>query len=81
MDTRSRLNEWTQRVLSRRCLDPDLGLELIKDRVRRALPRLLASTEIESDGDGGYRIVDPLLTEWIERMSGGWLVEEPDLLV
>jgi len=44
-------------------------LELTKDRVRRALPRLLASAEIESDGDG-YRVVDPLLAEWIARLSG-----------
>jgi hypothetical protein len=44
-------------------------LELTKDRVRRALPRLLATAEIESDGDG-YRVVDPLLAEWIERLSG-----------
>lgn len=46
-------------------------LELTKDRVRRALPRLLATAEIESDGDGGYRVVDPLLAEWIERVGGG----------
>ncbi len=44
-------------------------LELTKDRVRRALPRLLATAEIESDGDG-YRVVDPLLAEWIELLSG-----------
>jgi uncharacterized protein len=44
-------------------------LELTKDRVRRALPRLLATAEIEKDGDG-YRVVDPLLAEWIERLSG-----------
>ncbi len=44
-------------------------LELTKDRVRRALPRLLATAEIESYGDG-YRVVDPLLAEWIERLSG-----------
>jgi uncharacterized protein len=44
-------------------------LELTKDRVRRALPRLLATAEIESDGDG-YRVVDPLVAEWIERLSG-----------
>lgn len=48
-------------------------LELTKDRVRRALPRLLATAEIESDGDG-YRVVDPLLAEWIERLSGAPLI-------
>jgi hypothetical protein len=40
-------------------------LELTKDRVRRALPRLLATAEIESV-KGGYRVVDPLLAEWVE---------------
>jgi hypothetical protein len=45
-------------------------LELTKDRVRRALPRLLAGAEIESDGDG-YRVVDPLLAEWIQRVGTG----------
>lgn len=45
-------------------------LELTKDRVRRALPRLLATAEIESDGDG-YRVVDPLLAEWIGRVGAG----------
>lgn len=55
-------------------------LELTKDRVRRALPRLLAGAEIESDG-GGYRIVDPLLAEWVERMSGGWIDDEPATFV
>lgn len=44
-------------------------LELTKDRVRRALPRLLATAEIESASDG-YRVVDPLLAEWIERLGG-----------
>lgn len=44
-------------------------LDLTKDRVRRALPRLLATAEIERDGDG-YRVVDPLLAEWIELLSG-----------
>ncbi len=48
-------------------------LELTKDRVRRALPRLLATAEIESEGDG-YRVVDPLLAEWIERLSGAPLI-------
>jgi len=44
-------------------------LELTKDRVRRALPRLLATAEIENAGTG-YRVVDPLLAEWVERLSG-----------
>jgi hypothetical protein len=45
-------------------------LELTKDRVRRALPRLLATAEIESDGDG-YSVVDPLFSEWIQRVGTG----------
>jgi hypothetical protein len=43
-------------------------LELTKDRVRRALPRLLATAEIESV-EGGYRVVDPLLVEWVEHVG------------
>ena len=45
-------------------------LELTKDMVRRALPRLSATAEIEVV-DGGYRIVDPLFAEWIERIDRG----------
>jgi hypothetical protein len=45
-------------------------LELTKDMVRRALPRLSDTAEIESL-DGGYRVVDPLLAEWIEFVNRG----------
>src|SRR5688572_20492150 len=43
-------------------------LELTKDVVRRALPRLAATAEIEEREEGGYAIVDPLLAEWIDRL-------------
>jgi hypothetical protein len=43
-------------------------LELTKDVVRRALPRLAATAEIEEREKGGYAIVDPLLAEWIDRL-------------
>jgi hypothetical protein len=45
-------------------------LELTKDVVRRALPRLAASAEIEERDAGGYEIVDPLFAEWIDRLNG-----------
>jgi hypothetical protein len=44
-------------------------LELTKDVVRRALPRLAATAEIEPRDEGGYTIVDPLLAEWIGRLN------------
>lgn len=50
-------------------------LELTKSMARRALPRLIATAEIESM-DGGYRVVDPLLSEWIERVNSGPLVSD-----
>jgi uncharacterized protein len=40
-------------------------LELTKDVVRRALPRLAATAEIEEREEGGYSIVDPLFADWI----------------
>ena len=43
-------------------------LELTKDVVRRALPRLAATAEIEARAEGGYAIVDPLFAEWIDRL-------------
>ena len=46
-------------------------LELTKDVVRRALPRLAATAEIEEREEGGYAIVDPLLAEWIGRLNDG----------
>jgi uncharacterized protein len=45
-------------------------LELTKDMVRRALPRLTARAEIET-GDGRHVVVDPLFAEWIERINQG----------
>jgi hypothetical protein len=43
-------------------------LELTKDMVRRALPRLGATGEIE-DADGKHAIVDPMFADWIERLN------------
>jgi uncharacterized protein len=47
-------------------------LELTKDMVRRALPRLSATAEIETV-DGKHVVVDPLFGEWIERINRGSL--------
>jgi hypothetical protein len=47
-------------------------LELSKDMVRRALPRLSATAEIETVG-GKHEVVDPLFAEWIERIGQGSL--------
>lgn len=44
-------------------------LELTKDVVRRALPRLAATAEIEEREGGGHAIVDPLFARWIERLN------------
>jgi hypothetical protein len=44
-------------------------LELTKDVVRRALPRLAATAEIEERDEGGYAIVDPLFASWIARLN------------
>jgi hypothetical protein len=41
--------------------------DLTKDMVRKALPRLAATAEIEQ-ADGRHVIVDPLFAEWIERI-------------
>jgi hypothetical protein len=45
-------------------------LDLTKDVVRRALPRLSATAEIETV-DGRLAIVDPLFAQWIERVNSG----------
>jgi len=45
-------------------------LELTKDMVRKALPRLSATAEIESV-DGKHVVVDPLFAEWIELINEG----------
>jgi uncharacterized protein len=47
-------------------------LELTKDMVRKALPRLGATAEIEAI-DGKHIVVDPLFAEWIERINLGTL--------
>lgn len=50
-------------------------LELTKDMVRKALPRLNATAEIEAI-DGKHIVVDPLFAEWIERINHGTLEGE-----
>ena len=45
-------------------------LELTKDMVRKALPRLSATAEIETI-DGKHAVVDPLFAEWVERINEG----------
>jgi hypothetical protein len=52
-------------------------LELTKDMVRKALPRLSATAEIETI-DGKHTVVDPLFAEWIERLNQG--LPDPDTL-
>jgi len=51
-------------------------LELTKDVVRRALPRLAATAEIEQRDEGGYAIVDPLFAEWVDRLNGRPVTED-----
>ena len=50
-------------------------LELTKDVVRKALPRLTATAEIEAQ-DGKHMVVDPLFARWIERLNEGAGAEE-----
>ncbi len=45
-------------------------LDLTKDMVRKALPRLSATAEIEQV-EGKHAVVDPLFAEWIERLNRG----------
>lgn len=52
-------------------------LELTKDMVRKALPRLSASAEIETI-DGKHAVVDPLFAEWIQRINHGLPDPDPD---
>jgi hypothetical protein len=42
--------------------------DLTKDMVRKALPRLRATAEIELE-DGRHAVVDPLFAQWIERIN------------
>ena len=37
--------------------------------MRRALPRLAATAEIEEREAGGYGIVDPLFAAWVDRLN------------
>ena len=46
-------------------------LDLTKDMVRKALPRLSATAEIEAI-EGKHMVVDPLVAQWIERVNEGW---------
>lgn len=50
-------------------------LDLTKDMVRKALPRLSATAEIEVV-DGKQIVVDPLFAEWIERINQGIEAED-----
>ena len=45
-------------------------VNLTKDMLRRALPRLLATAEIETE-EGSYQVVDPLFAEWITSLGRG----------
>jgi hypothetical protein len=52
-------------------------LDLTKDMVRKALPRLAATAEIENV-DGRPVVVDPLFAQWIERLNSGALAGDAD---
>ena len=52
-------------------------LELTKDMVRKAIPRLSATAEIELV-DGKHVVVDPLFAEWIERINQGTFEGDAD---
>jgi hypothetical protein len=51
-------------------------LDLTKDMVRKALPRLTARAEIELV-DGKHAVVDPLFAEWIELLNQGGELDGP----
>ncbi len=53
-------------------------LDLTKDMVRKALPRLSATAEIEAV-DGRHTVVDPLFAQWIERVNEGLPGDDPGL--
>lgn len=53
-------------------------LELTKDMVRKAIPRLNATAEIELV-DGKQLVVDPLFAEWIARINQGEPEAEADV--
>src|SRR5438067_2725948 len=52
-------------------------LELTNDMVRKAIPRLSATAEIELV-DGNHVVVDPLFAEWIERINQGTVKADED---
>lgn len=52
-------------------------LELTKDMVRKALPRLSSRAEIETVA-GKHVVVDPLFAEWIERINMGAALPDTD---
>jgi len=52
-------------------------LELTKDMVRKAIPRLSATAEIELV-EGKHVVVDPLFAEWIERINQGTVKADAD---
>ena len=43
-------------------------LQLSKDMVRKALPKLIATADVEST-DAGYVVVDPLFARWIVQLD------------
>jgi hypothetical protein len=45
-------------------------LQLSKDMVRKALPRLIATADVEST-EAGYVVVDPLFARWVARLDSG----------
>jgi hypothetical protein len=45
-------------------------LNLTKSIVQKAIPRLAARAEIETDSNGRSRLVDPLFAEWVSRGRG-----------
>jgi uncharacterized protein len=49
-------------------------LELTKDMIRKAIPRLRATAEIETV-EGKHIVVDPLFAEWIERLDEEGITE------
>jgi hypothetical protein len=52
-------------------------LDLTKDMVRKALPRLRATAELELV-EGKHAVVDPLFAEWIAQLNRGFPEPEPD---
>ncbi len=51
-------------------------LELEKPTAQHAVRRLLDVADVEPDGPGRYRVVDPLYAEWIARVDAGTPVDD-----